>query len=178
MTITEALHTFYLKNNLSLDGGENDDYFHLKFKLFSLKLPNFEFRKKIVYLHDIQHILFDQDISWKGESFIAGYEISSGMWKKIPIGFISIWAMGFSLFNYPKEVLKGYKKGLLYDGVLDMKISKEELLRLNVEEINNMLLKEKPQQFNLFTYIFWCFVSSVTFLFPFLLLLILSIYLW
>jgi len=79
MRITQALSNFYLKNNLAADGGENDDYFNLAFKLFTIKLPNSDFRKKVVYIHDIQHVLFNCDITWKGESYIAGYEISSKM---------------------------------------------------------------------------------------------------
>ena len=173
MTITKALDNFYIQNNLSKDGGENDDYFYLKFKLFTIKLPNSEFRKKVVYIHDIQHVLFDCDITWKGESFIAGYEIATGMWKHLPIGFMSIWAMGFSLLNYPKEVLKGYKKGLQNKNLLDINISKDELLSLSVEEINAILLKGKPTNFNSLIYLFWSLLAIITFLFPVILVVIL-----
>lgn len=58
MTIENSLHAFYKKNNFKPDGGENDAYFSLRFKLFSIKIPNFSFRKKIIYIHDIEHILY------------------------------------------------------------------------------------------------------------------------
>ncbi|MFT4756031.1 MAG: hypothetical protein ACI91R_000668 [Vicingaceae bacterium] len=33
----------------------------------------------------------------KGEAFISGWEISTGMFKNLPLGFLSLWAMGYSL---------------------------------------------------------------------------------
>ena len=105
MTVADALQEFYIKNNLPANGGENNDYFSVGFKLFNIKLPNTEARKKMIYIHDIQHVLFNCDITWKGESFIAGFEISSGTWKTFPIGLLSIWTMGFGLLNYPKACL-------------------------------------------------------------------------
>ena len=176
MKITLALNNFYLQNKLSADGGENEKYFYLKFKLFSIKLPNSDFRKKVVYIHDIQHVLFDCDITWKGESFIAGWEISSCLWKHFPVGILSLWAMGFSLLNYPKEVLKGYKKGLNYNNLVNLNIPKEKILQLTVQEINESMLKQNPQQFNWVVYTFWCVLSQLFFWFPFLIIFILSFY--
>jgi len=126
MLISEKLQQFYIENNLSEDGGENDAYFYLTFKLFSIKLPNSDFRKKVVHIHDIQHILYNKDITWKGEAFIAGWEIATGIWKHFPINLMSLWAMGFGFLIHPKEVLKGYKKGLQVKGVIDLQIPKEE----------------------------------------------------
>lgn len=91
MTVAKELEYFYQANNLDLDGGMDKKYFKMKFRFFSLKLPNSEFRKKIVYIHDIQHILFNCDVSWKGEAYIAGWEIATGMWKHFPIGVLSLW---------------------------------------------------------------------------------------
>lgn len=175
MTIQQALVKFREENNLDVNGGENDNFFELKFRLFTLTLPNFNFRKKIIHIHDIQHILYKCDTSWYGESFIAGWEIGSGIWKHFPINFISIWATGFSFLNYPKQVLNGYKSGLRVKGVIDLNISKKEILKLSVDEVNNRIQKEKKTPFNWFSFIFWILISEVVFLFP-LLLIILFVY--
>ena len=37
----------------------------------NLRLPNPQFRKDVIHIHDIQHILNNCDITWKGEGFIA-----------------------------------------------------------------------------------------------------------
>ena len=104
MTISESLQEFYKDNNFPNDGGESKDFFELKFRLFTLKLPNSQFRKNVIHIHDIQHLIYNCDTSWKGEAFIAGWEIGTKMWKHFPIGFMSLWAMGFSILNYTKEV--------------------------------------------------------------------------
>lgn len=171
MTIEKSLQAFYKKNNFKLDGGENDAYFSLKFRYFSIKLPNFSFRKKAIYIHDIQHILYQKDTSWKGEAFISGWEIGTNMWKHFPIGILSLWAMGFSLLNYPKEVLKGYRTGLKNKGILDINLEKEVIFNKSLEELKTILKQKNPKTFHSFTYLFWCVVSLIIFLFPLLLII-------
>jgi hypothetical protein len=173
MTISDALQEFYKKNNLSLDGGKNEDFFELKFKLFTLKLPNSKARKKVIYIHDIQHVLYDCNITWKGEAFIAGWEIGTKMWKHFPIGMMSLWAMGFSLLNYPKEVFKGYKTGINNKGIIDVNIPEKELLNFSKSELLSVLQKEKIKKVNWFYFLFWSFTSVLFFAFPFLFFLIL-----
>lgn len=176
MTISQALQQFYTKNNFAKDGGESEDTFELKFKLFTLKLPNSQFRKDVIHIHDIQHILYNCDTTWKGESFIAGWEIATGLWKHLPIGFFSLWAMGFSLLNYPKEVLKGYKAGLLCKGLIDLKITKQQLLSLSINELKEKITKKKPIKMNVFQWVIfvsWIVISELVFLFPILLIVIL-----
>ena len=94
MTIKNLLNEFYLENGIPIDGGVDDKTF--KFNAFGLtmNLPNPEFRRKSLYIHDIQHVVNNCDISWKGEAFIAGWEIATGMWKHFPIGLLSLWAFG------------------------------------------------------------------------------------
>ena len=174
MTIAQKLDRFYTENNLAENGGENEDFFSLQFKYFSLKLPNSDFRKKIVYIHDIQHILFDCDTTWKGEAYIAGWEIATGIWKHFPIGIMSIWAMGFSFLIHPKEVIKGYKKGLKYHGLIDQNISKESIMNLSLDEVNELLLKNNPSNFSKTKLIIWLTIALLFFFGPFMLLIALS----
>jgi len=177
MTISTLLNEFYRKNNLSEEGGENDNYFYLKFKFFSLKLPNSQFRKDVIHIHDIQHVLYDKDVTWKGEAFIAGWEIATGMWKYFPIGMMSLWAMGFSLLMYPKEVFKGYGKGLKTIGIIDLKMKKEELLKLSVLELEKRIEKKEVEKMSSLKYVlfaFWSLVGLTTFLLPILLPLIVA----
>jgi len=172
MTIAKSLNQFYKENNLSEKGGEDDDYFYLKFKFFSLKLPNSQFRKDVIHVHDIQHVLYDCDVTWKGEAFIAGWEVAPGMWKHFPIGIMSLWAMGFSLLLHPKQALKGFLEGLKTIGVIDLKMDKETLLKLSVSTLKQMIQKEKIKNSSKLKYLsftFWCFVSLATFLVPILL---------
>ena len=176
MTISQSLQEFYRDNHFPTDGGESNNYFELKFKLFTLKLPNSQFRKDVIHIHDIQHLLYNCDTSWKGEAFIAGWEIGTKMWKHFPIGFMSLWAMGFSLLNNPKEVLKGYKVGINSTGIIDLKIDKKTLLNLSITELKSIIKKEKTKKLNWFSFLFWCFVSELVLLFPLLILIFILVY--
>jgi len=176
MKISLALSNFYSQNNLSPDGGENEDYFYLTFKLFSIKLPNSDFRKKMVYIHDIQHVLYNKDITWQGEAFIAGWEIATGLGKKLPIGLFSLWAMGFSLLIHTKDVLEGYKKGLLVKGIIDLNIPKEEILNYDINLLRSIIKKEAPREYQFLKYSFWVLLSQIIFWFPLLFLIALGIY--
>ena len=50
--------------------------------------------------------------------------------------------MGFSLLIHPKEVLKGYKKGLLVNGVIDLKLPKETLYNYTFEELQDKITQK------------------------------------
>lgn len=167
MIITKKLDAFYQKNGLAKNGGEDLDFFELNFKFFSLKLPNAEFRKKVIHIHDVEHVLFECDTSWKGESFIAGWEIATGIWRHFPIGFLSLWTMGFAFFRYPKEILKGYKTGLKYRGIIDLEINKHELLRLSIRTLEQKIRKEHPRTFNKMIFTLWIIFSISFVLSPF-----------
>ncbi|MFY0629841.1 MAG: hypothetical protein JXR05_05630 [Flavobacteriaceae bacterium] len=171
MIISAALKDFHQANNLPKDGGENDNFFYIQFKPFTFKLPNPKFRRKVIHIHDIQHVLYDCDTSWRGESFISGWEIATGMWKHLPIGLFSISGLFVGLFLHPKEVSDGFKEGLQSESLIDSKIPKEELLNLSISELKNRLKKKKSVKFNWISFLFWCFVSIVISLFPLLVLI-------
>lgn len=173
MTISKKLNEFYINNKLSINGGENDETFKLNFKFFHITLPNTEARKKVLYIHDIQHVLFDCDISWKGESYIAGWEIATGMYKLFPVGILSLWAMGFGLLTHPKEVLKGYQKGLHHYSLTDLNISKEVILEMPEHKLKKAIEKEKPTPFYSIVFGFWSLIAISSFLIPFTPILIL-----
>ena len=169
MTLSVLLSDFYNRYKIPKDGGENDDTF--KFKVFGkvFNLPNPNFRKKALYIHDLHHILNKCDITWKGEAFIAGWEISTGIWKHFPLGFLSSWAMGYSIWIYPKSVLKGFKKGLNNIGVIDLNIDKSDFMKMEFEELERLTTKNSIKEMYVlewFTFLFWIIISQMIFLFP------------
>ena len=169
MTLDKLLTEFYAKNGIPKDGGIDDETF--EFKVFGLKLnlPNPEFRRKALHIHDIQHILNNCDTSWKGEGFIAGWEISTGIWKHFKLGFLSLWAMGYSLWIYPKSVFNGFKKGINEIGIIDLKISKSNFMKMEYSELIRITKKEKITEMNTIQwtkFLFWIITSQIIFLFP------------
>lgn len=171
MTLEKLLNEFYVENGIPKDGGVDNETF--EFKIFGLKLnlPNPKFRKEALHIHDIQHILNNCDTSWKGEGFISGWEISTGMWKYFRLGLLSLWAMGYSLWIYPKSVFKGYKKGLNDIGIIDLKLNKSDFMKMEYSELLNIIQKKKVTEMRVLQwmkFLFWVVISQLVFLSPIL----------
>ncbi|NME68218.1 hypothetical protein [Flammeovirga aprica] len=173
MTLDKLLVDFYRANGIPDDGGIDDKTFDINIFGIVLTMPNPQFRKDALHIHDIQHILNDCDTSWKGEGFICGWEIATGMWKHVLLGVLSLWAMGYVLLMHPKAVLQGFKQGLNDNGVIDLKVSREGFMKMELEELKRLIHKEKKTKMSVMhwiQFVFWCIVSEVVFLFPLLLI--------
>ena len=180
MTLDKLLAEFDKRNKISSDGGINKNTFGIKVFGIILALPNPKFRKDVPHIHDIHHILNKCNTTWKGEAFIAGWEISTGFWKDFPICIFSLWAMGYSLWLHPKTVLKGFKKGLNNIGVIDLKISKSELMKTEYDQLIKITTKEKNIEIGIVEWIqflFWLLISQIIFLFPLILIIASIVYL-
>ena len=146
MKVKILLEQFYLNNGIPKNGGANDKTFLFKVFGIALKLPNPQFRRKALYIHDLQHVLNKKDTSWKGEGFIAGWEIGTGMWKHFPLSILALWAMGYSLWIYPKSVFQGFKKGLTNIGIIDMNFSKNgDLLSARMQTYSDIMNSLAPK---------------------------------
>ena len=111
MTLEKLLTNFYKENGIPEKGGVGNNTLEMDALGIQLKLPNPQFRKDIIHIYDIQYLLNDCDTSWKGEDFIAGWEISTGLWKHFPICVFSIWDIEYSLWIYPRWYIMVLKKG-------------------------------------------------------------------
>lgn len=169
MTLGKHLEEFYKENNIPMDGGCNDTSFNFKVFGIKLKLPNPKFRRDAIHIHDLQHVLNHCDTSWKGESFISGWEISTGMWKHFPLGLFSLWAMGYGIWLYPKAIYLGYKKGLSEKGIIDLNIPKQQLLEMEFDELVSRMKKDKVNSFKALqnsVFIVWVIISQIVLLAP------------
>lgn len=175
MTVGELLNAFYKANGLPEDGGVNDDTFQMNVFSVNVTLPNPTFRKKLTLIHDIQHVLNDCDTSWKGEGFICGWEIATGLWKHFPICLFSLWAFGYVLWFHPKAVFEGFKKGLNDNSIIDLKVSESDFMKMEFQDLVSLTKKEKYTPMGIlqwFSFLFWVFVSEIIFLFPLLVVII------
>ncbi len=170
--LKESLAIFYSTNNLEPDGGYSSSTFTMVVFGISFPFPNPAFRKEVIHLHDIAHIIHKKDISWKGEAFISGWEIATRFWKVLPVGLFSLWAMGYSLWMYPKAVFKGFCSGYNAKGIQELKCSKEALLNKTTAQIKKELALDSRIRSSVSLYLyflFWVLFSQVIFIVPFLL---------
>ena len=174
MTLEKHLEKFYIENNKPLNEGVDNSSFHFKVFGTTLKLPNPKFRRDAIHIHDLEHVLNNCDTSWKGESYISGWEISTGMWKHCPLGLLSLWAMGYGIWLHPKDAYLGYKKGVSSKGIIDLKIQKKQLLEMELDELALLTKKETSNSFRVLQslmFIPWIIISQIVLLTPFLLII-------
>lgn len=177
MTLGEELDKFYQKYNIPKNGGLNDETFDIPFPLFTLKLPNFSWRKKMLYIHDLEHILNKQDTSWRGEMYIASWEIATGFWRNFPIILFPLWTMGWGLWKHPKAIMDGFNSGCKSIGIANLGLSEEQLLALSLAQLEKHTHHNCLSKSGLLSgikLICWIIVSQMVFLFPLLLILLLA----
>ena len=174
MTLNKLLIEFYKENGIPENGGIDKDTFEIKIFGIKLKFPNPKFRKDVTHIHDLQHILNDCDTSWKGEAFIAGWEIGTRFYKHFPINIIIFLAFGYFLWLHPKTVFKGFKKGLNTIGIIDLGLTKSELIKMEFNQLQEITKKEQHTKMGisqLAEFIFCTFISQIIILFPLILII-------
>ena len=176
MTLRNHLELFYTNYNIPPNGGIEDAVFEVPLPYFTLTLPNFSWRKKMLYIHDLEHILNKQDTSWQGEIFIASWEISTGFFRNFPVLIFPLWTMGWGLWVNRKTVYKAFKKGHSDKGIARLQLSQDELLEMNLIDLQGLTLLKRHNRNNTLLYLkftFWSLISQLVFLFPVLILSVL-----
>ena len=181
MTVGKLLNEFYLNNGLPENGGITYDTFNVKVWFINIPFPNPKFHKDVTHIHDIEHVLNNCDTSWKGEAFIAGWEIGTRFYKYFPINIFIFLAFGYSLLLHPKTVFKGFKKGLNNVGIIDLGLSKSELIKMEFNQFVKITTKEQYTKMGISQwteFIFCTFISQVLLFFPIILIIIGLIYIF
>ena len=173
MTLRDYLDQFYQNNNIPPKGGLDDKTFEVPLPHFTLTLPNFGWRKRMLYIHDLEHILNLQDTSWQGEMFIASWEISTGFYKNFPIIVFPLWTMGWGLWKHPRTVFRAFRKGNSDRGIARLNLEQEELLQMELHQLQLLTLNNR-QNSNRFSFyaklIGWILISQLVFLLPLIVL--------
>ena len=175
MKLEKLLNQFYLNNGLPVNGGIAKNTFNVKLGVFNIPVPNPKFRKDVVHIHDVEHILNNCDTSHKGEAFIAGWEVGTRFYKYFPINIFIFLAFGYSLLMYPKTVFKGFKKGLNNIGIIDLGLNKSELMELDFNQLMKITKKKYHTKLGfpqLSEFIFCTIISQILLFSPIILLII------
>ena len=175
MKLKKLLYQFYLDNGLPDNGGIANNTFNVKLWIFNIPFPNPKFRKELVHIHDIEHVLNNCDTSSKGEAFIAGWEVGTRFYKHFPINIFIFLAFGYFLLMYPKTVFRGFKKGLNNIGIIDLGLNKSELMELDFNQLMKITKKKYHTKLGfpqLSEFIFCTIISQILLFSPIILLII------
>lgn len=169
MTLHEHLDAFYLKYDIPAEGGVNDKTFEVPLPAFTLRLPNFPWRKRMLYIHDLEHILNQQDTTWQGEIFIAAWEISTGYYRSFPIIVFPLWTMGWGFWKHPSAVFRGFSKGHSDKGIARLNLEQAQLLALKLPQLQMLTLNKRANRSKFilyFKFVGWLVISQLVFLSP------------
>jgi len=164
MNLKEELYQFYKNNNLPQNGGVEFSTFEVPLPFFTLKLPNYNWRKRMLYIHDLEHIVNKQNTSWEGEMFIASWEIATGFWKNFPLVIFPLWTMGSGIWKHPRAVIQGFQKGNNDTGIANLNIPKEIIMEMTLPELKELVNAVKTNKSNLvfsFKFCTWLAVSQI-----------------
>lgn len=135
-TLQHQLELFYEKHGYGREGGIDNDWIWLKFKYFSLPIPNIKGRRENVWRHDLLHILLDYDTSWKGETQVSGWVMGSGGWGKFYVGWLFAFAMfGIAIVFFPTSTFQSFIRGRNTLSPYLLGIGKEKLYQSNIEDL-------------------------------------------
>ena len=83
--------------------------------------------------------------------------------------------MGYKHWLFPRAVYDGFKKGLNDIGIIDLKISKTDFMRMELEELEKITKKEKSTEMGSiewFKFMFLWIISQVIFISPLIIIAI------
>lgn len=173
-TVGQAIQEFYNENDFGEDGGVNEKYAWIKFGFFSLPIPNFESRKNNVYLHDVNHIITENNTTWKGESAVSAWEVASGGWNNLVIPWLlTLWAMGLGVVFYTKSTLDSFKKGLTMKNALTSGLSKNKIYGMTTTELQKKVSNHPESKIST---ALWLGISLLVFLTPFVVIGFLALF--
>lgn len=176
-TVHEALEAFYLQTNLALNFSNKHLLVKAKIGRFPIYMPNFSLLSNI-YVHDINHMITGYKLTWKGEFELSAWEIAAGGWGKNYVAwYLCLMGVALGVFSFPKALWIAYKKGSQQTNAHFLVNSKEQILQLSFDELQQQMLTQKPitnsESRNFCFFLFWCFISLILFFGPFLLLFLL-----
>lgn len=167
-TVGQHIASFYKDNNFGEDGGVSKKVAYIKFGFINFPIPNLESRKNNVLFHDINHLITNNNTTWKGESAVSAFEIASGGWKNFYFPWVlTLWAMGLGVVFFTKSTLQSFKSGLTMKNALCSGLSKTEILNYPVKNLVTLVSNQPKSQKNLFL---WTILSLFVFLIPFVLI--------
>ena len=135
LSVKDALPVFYDNYQLEPDGGIHDTAVKVELlKGIFVYLPNFNARKKVLFKHDVHHLLTGYSAKMKGETEISAWELSTGCAHNWFAFAINTYSMVNGAFFNMKGIWKAWVRGR-YSSNLYKKYDDEQLLLKNVADL-------------------------------------------
>ena len=136
ITVKEGLLKLYERYDIPSDGGIHDPAVEVRLlKGVTIYIPNVKSRRKVVFRHDVHHLLTGYSAVMKGEIEISAWEISTGCtqnWFAFLINSLGVMTgLPFNFIGVWRAWLRGRTSTNLYS----KSYSDQELLSKNVKDL-------------------------------------------
>lgn len=143
-TLHQSLEEFYQKYGYGEQGGINSNWVWLKFKYFSLPIPNVKGRRENVWRHDMLHILLDYDTTWQDEARVAAWVLGSGGWGRFYIAWVfCLSAFSVGVLFFPKSTYRAFVRGRNSQSPYLLGISQAYLFKTDIEILKKQFQFDK-----------------------------------
>jgi hypothetical protein len=109
-TVGEALIEFRKANGLTADEASNSRW-TCRLGPISVRLPNFEWRRRAILAHDLHHVLTGIPCGLRGEMQMAAWEFGAGPMPHWGATLFCLPLVVAGLFWTPRRVLRAFLAG-------------------------------------------------------------------
>src|SRR5215207_5614099 len=111
MTLRDARALYFAANGFGADGGDSERWVEVRVGRFPLWFPNTRGRRVSVKFHDLHHVLTGYPTSFRGETEIGAWEVSTGLGRHYVGWLLDLLAFAAGLFINPRGVFRAFVRG-------------------------------------------------------------------
>jgi hypothetical protein len=112
LTLREARAVFYRGNGCAQDGGAHDQTWSpLACRDLKVYLPNFQWRRRALPLHDLHHVITGYEFSPRGEFQVAAWEFAAGRYPSALSTFFCLPLVCLGAAVIPRKTFAAFIRG-------------------------------------------------------------------
>jgi len=110
VTLREALAEFRRANGLAADEAAKP-YWTCRLGPFTLRLPNFRWRRRAILAHDLHHVLTGYPCTMRGEFQMAAWEFGAGPMPHWGAAMFCLPLILIGLVWSPRRMIRAFRAG-------------------------------------------------------------------
>ncbi len=110
-TVRAARAAFFARNGFPADGGYDEAWSQADFGALHYAVPNSDWRRRALRLHDLHHVVTGYGIDWRGESEISAWELGSGAGRQPWAWVIALWGLFVGITLLPIDTFRAFVRG-------------------------------------------------------------------
>jgi hypothetical protein len=107
-TIDAALRTYLAQKGMPADSGRSQRWVAVRWLGLPIVFPNFDARRRVLFLHDVHHLLTGYPTTWTGEGEIGAFELRTGCGRLWAAWLFNGGGFLFGLVIAPRALFRAF----------------------------------------------------------------------